>query len=50
VGGVWDLTYQVSVTNESATASASYSLGDTPQFDPLFDVTVPATPWTPSGG
>ncbi|MBN9177720.1 MAG: DUF11 domain-containing protein [Microbacterium sp.] len=49
-GGVWDLTYQVSVTNESATASASYSLGDTPQFDPLFDVTVPATPWTPSGG
>lgn len=48
--GVWDLTYQVSVTNESATASASYSLTDTPQFDPLFQVTVPATPWTPSGG
>lgn len=48
--GVWDLTYQVSVTNESATASASYSIGDTPQFDPLFDVTVPATPWTPAGG
>ena len=48
--GVWDLTYQVSVTNESATASASYSLTDTPQFDPLFQVTVPATPWTPTGG
>ena len=48
-GGVWDLTYQVSVTNQSATATAGYTITDTPQFDPLFHVTVGATPWTKPG-
>ncbi len=46
---VWTLAYDVTVTNESATASAAYSLSDTPQFDAAFEVVAGSGYWTASG-
>ncbi|WP_431801822.1 SpaA isopeptide-forming pilin-related protein [Microbacterium sp. bgisy203] len=47
--GTWDLSYEVTVTNQSSTAEAAYTLADTPQFDAVFTPVVGPTPWTAEG-